>query len=154
MKNDSNGVITYTPEYGNQLADNLLAGLLVLDGTTADTGAAFGILGGMSNPAIADYAASKTGNPNRKHDDLSKWEPWSNVEGGPKTLEVDGDFIDVVLNMSAETVTFDQASAGLVTAVQTLPPEVAAIPVPVVCSIYTSQREIEKSGSQPYVKGV
>ena len=321
MKSDRNGVITYTPEYAKQLADNLLAGLLVLDGTAADTGAASGILAGMSNEVIADYAANKTGeeliqamiasgyplydavvdgyvlpkdyfelfnegnynkvpvilgtnedevksvmrrfwgpwdtvfnkvllggvpleevldengknlyeicgkwqslnwrakhldelatvlaaqqnnvyayffkwggvgsgpepfdfiigaghgfdipfwqgwdrglfnlsftseneagrkatqaammtylaqfaktgNPNRNHDHLPNWEPWSNVEGGPKALEIFGDFNRVVLNMSTETVTFDQVSAGLAAAVQTLPPDMANIPYRLPC---------------------
>ena len=71
---------------------------------------------------------AETGNPNQPHDNLPDWETWSNVEGGPKALEINGDMNDVFLSMSTETVTFDQVAIGLFTEIQTLSPEVMYTP--------------------------
>lgn len=75
---------------------------------------------------LAQFA--KTGNPNRKDDQLLDWKSWSNVEGGPKALEIDSNFKDVLLNMSTEKVTFEMVKEGLATEIKTLPQDVAGSP--------------------------
>jgi para-nitrobenzyl esterase len=81
--------------------------------------------------AMMTYLArfAKKGNPN-KGAGLTKWKPWSNEPGGPKALEIDADFDDVILTMGTETVTFDDVADGLAAALETLPEEMWALPYP------------------------
>lgn len=76
---------------------------------------------------LAEFA--KTGDPNKKgkkgpkgkKGGLIEWKPWSNDDGGPKALEIDADFKHVFLNMSSESVTFEDVEAQLAIDVLTLP---------------------------------
>jgi para-nitrobenzyl esterase len=79
--------------------------------------------------AMMTYLArfAKKGNPNQGAG-LTKWEPWSNDPGGPKALEIDADFDDVILSMSTETITFADVAAGLAAAIETLPEEMRETP--------------------------
>jgi hypothetical protein len=77
---------------------------------------------------LAEFA--KKGDPNKKgkKGGLIEWEPWSNVDGVPKALEIDADFKKVILTMGTETITFADVAAGLAADVATLPPEMQGIP--------------------------
>jgi para-nitrobenzyl esterase len=77
---------------------------------------------------LAQFA--KTGDPNRKgkKGGMIEWKPWSNEEGGPKAMEFDADFRNIILNMSTETVTFADVNAGVAEAVLDLPESWRSVP--------------------------
>ncbi|OGP86970.1 MAG: hypothetical protein A2031_03915 [Deltaproteobacteria bacterium RBG_19FT_COMBO_43_11] len=60
----------------------------------------------LSN-AMMDYWAqfAHTGDPNRKGAAIPLWEPWSNIEGTPKTILLDADFDNMKIQMSNKELT-------------------------------------------------
>ena len=56
---------------------------------------------------------SRTGNPNREGSRLPQWEPWSNVEGFPKTILLDADFNNLKIEMSTKELTEEDIERAL-----------------------------------------
>ena len=59
--------------------------------------------------AMMDYWGqfARTGNPNRLDSKLTKWKPWSNGEGAPKTLLLNADYDELNLDTSDRELTND-----------------------------------------------
>lgn len=65
--------------------------------------------------AVMDYWGqfARTGDPNREGSDLPRWLPWSNAEGGPKTLLLDADFQSLKMRMSDRVLTEEMIEKDL-----------------------------------------
>jgi para-nitrobenzyl esterase len=68
----------------------------------------------LSN-AMMDHWAQfcRTGNPNREGSGLPKWEPWSNLEGFPKTILLDADYNHLKIEMSRKELTGEDIEKAL-----------------------------------------
>jgi para-nitrobenzyl esterase len=68
----------------------------------------------LSN-SMMDYWAqfARTGNPNREGSGLPKWEPWSNLEGFPKTILLDADYNNLKIEMSRKELTGEDIEKAL-----------------------------------------
>jgi para-nitrobenzyl esterase len=55
----------------------------------------------------------RTGNPNREGSGLPKWEPWSNLEGFPKTILLDADYNNLKIEMSRKELTGEDIEKAL-----------------------------------------
>jgi para-nitrobenzyl esterase len=68
----------------------------------------------LSN-AMMDHWAQfcRTGNPNREGSGLPKWEPWSNLEGFPKTILLDADYNNLKIEMSRKELTGEDIEKAL-----------------------------------------
>lgn len=65
--------------------------------------------------AMMDYWAqfARTGNPNRGGSGLPVWNPWSNIEGLPKTILLDADHTNLKIEMSRKELTVENIEKAL-----------------------------------------